>query len=125
VSGRRCFLALLAVVVVGATVAFVVQPGHHTPAASNGEDVAAVVSGHAAQPAALSARVTAGAEQLVAENLRPRRLAGLTLVALLVLMSLRLRPVVRRQQRGAAALSRTITRTRLVPPRAPPSLLAS
>jgi hypothetical protein len=124
VPGRRHLLALLAAVaLLGATASVVVLLHETSSSAASIDDDAATVTRPAATPAAVAGRVTRAGEQIVNGDVRPHRLTGLAMTALLLVLALRLRAGARPVRRGHGTLAPETTSSRITPPRAPPLLL--
>jgi hypothetical protein len=122
VHGRRHLLAVLAaVVLLGAAASFVTQVGDR-PAPGSDQAATGRISVAETTPAALLARTTGAGDRLVDGKLRPPRLTGLNIVALLVAVAASALAGRGRAASGNASVGLAACFARTTPSRAPPLL---
>jgi hypothetical protein len=125
VPRRRHRIALLtAVALLAASASLVVTWRQAPTTAAAIEHDAATLTRHAAPSNAVAGRVVRTGDQLVNADLRPHRLTGLTIVAVLLVLAAHVRPGRHRLRRGQGASAPEIAAARIAPPRAPPLLPA-
>ena len=118
---RHLFAVLAAVVLLGATASSVILLGD--PSASRADHAATGrISDAEVTPAALVARAAGGADQLVDGKLRPPRLTGLNVVALLLAVAGSALAGRREAGRRNASIGLAARSVFITPSRAPPLL---